>query len=194
MAPFKALYGRRCRSLVGWCDAFEGRPWGTDLFRESLKKVLLKISPMKGVMRFGKRGKLSPRYIGPFEILDRVGDIAYELDLPQGLAGVHPVFHVSQKKYHTDGTYIIRWDSVFLDENLTNKEEPITILDRQVRKLKSKEIASVKVQWKHRPVEEATWEAEFDMRSRHPQLFFDSSTSPFLSLRRSRMSDGLISI
>ena len=133
MAPFEALYGRRCRSPIGWFDAFEVRPWGTKLLRESLDKVkfiqkkllaaqnrekeyadrqvkdldflegdqvLLKVSPMKGVMRFGKRGNLSPRYIGPFEVLKRVGDVAYELALPPGLSGVHSVFHMSMlKKY-----------------------------------------------------------------------------------------------
>ena len=125
MAPFEALYGRRCRSPIGLFDAFEVRPWGTDLLRESLDKVkfiqekllaaqnrqkeyadrkvrdldfmegeqvLLKVSPMKGVMRFGKRGKHSPRYIGPFEVLKRAGEVAYELALPTGLAGVHPLF------------------------------------------------------------------------------------------------------
>ncbi|XP_059292580.1 uncharacterized protein LOC132046051 [Lycium ferocissimum] len=136
------------------------------------EQVLLKVSPMKGVMRFGKRDKLSPRYIGPFEIRRRIGEVAYELALPPGLSGVHPVFHVSMlKKYHSDGSYIIHWDSVLLDENLSYEEEPIAILDRQVRKLRTKEIASVKVQWKDRPVEEATWETEADMRSRYPQLF-----------------------
>ena len=131
MAPFKALYGRRCRSPIGWFDTFEVRPWGTDILRDSLEKVksiqekllaaqrwqkeyadrkvrdlefmegeqvLLKVSPMKGVMRFGKTGKLSPRYIGPFEVLKRVGEVAYELALPPGLSGVHPVFHVSMFK------------------------------------------------------------------------------------------------
>ncbi|XP_059314508.1 uncharacterized protein LOC132065236 [Lycium ferocissimum] len=109
-------------------------------------QVLLKISPMKSVMRFGRRGKSSPRYIGPFGILNRVGDVAYELALPPGLAGVHPIFH----------------------------EEPIAILDREVRRLRSKEIASVKVQRKHHFVEEAIWETESDMSSRYPQLFADS--------------------
>ncbi|XP_060182273.1 uncharacterized protein LOC132611931 [Lycium barbarum] len=110
-------------------------------------QVILKISPMKGVMRFGKRGKLSPSYIWPFEILDCVDDVAYELTLLLGMAGIHPVFYVSMlKKYHADGTYIVRWDSVLPDENLTYEGEPIAMLDRQVRKLRSKEIASLKVQ------------------------------------------------
>ena len=110
------------------------------------EQVLLKVSPMKGVMRFGKRGKLSPRYIGQFEVLKRVGEVAYELDLPPGLSGVHPVFHVSMlKRYHGDGNYIIRWDSALLDENFSYEEEPVAILDREVRKLRSREIASIKV-------------------------------------------------
>ena len=96
------------------------------------EQVLLKVSPMKGVMRFSKRGKLSPRYIGPFEVLKQVGEVAYELSLPPGLSGVHPVFHVSiLKRYHGDGNYIIRWDSVLLDENLSYEEESVAILDRK---------------------------------------------------------------
>ena len=105
--------------------------------------------------------------------------MAYELALPPGLSGVHPVFHVSMlKRYHGDGNYIIRWDSVLLDENLTYEEELVAILDREIRKLRSREIASIKVQWKNRPVEEATWEKEADMRERYPHLFIDSGT-PF---------------
>ncbi|XP_059295420.1 uncharacterized protein LOC132048750 [Lycium ferocissimum] len=145
MAPFEAFYRRRCRSPIGWFDAFEVRPWGTDLLGESLDKV--KVSPMKGVMRFGKKGKISPRIIGPFEILDHVGKVAYELVSPIGLSDVHPVFHVSMlKKYHSDSSYIIQWDSVLLDENLSYEEKHIVSLDKEVRKLKSKEIASVKDQ------------------------------------------------
>ena len=180
MAPFEALYGRRCRSPIGWFDVLEVRPWGTVLLRESLDKVkciqeklleaqsrqkeyadrkvrdlefmegeqvLMKVSPMKGVMRFGKRGKLTPGNIGPFEVLKRVGEVAYELALPPGLSGVHSAFHVSMlKRYHGDGNYIIRWDTVLLDENLSYEEDPVAILDREVRKLRSREIASIKVQ------------------------------------------------
>ena len=105
--------------------------------------------------------------------------MAYELALPPGLSGVHPVFHVSMlKSYHGDGNYIIRWDSVLLDENLSYEEEPVAILDREVRKLRSREIASIKVQWKNRLVEESTWEKEADMQERYPHLFTDSGT-PF---------------
>ncbi|XP_069152837.1 uncharacterized protein [Solanum lycopersicum] len=140
------------------------------------EQVLLKVSPMKGVMWFGKRSKLNPRYICPFEVLKCIGEVAYELALPPGLSGVHPVFHVSMlKRYHGDGNYIIRWDSVFLNGNFSYEEEPVAILDREVRKLRSREIASIKVQWKNRPVEEATWEKEVDMPERYPHLFTDSA-------------------
>ena len=139
--------------------------------------VWLRLSPLKGVMRFGKKGKLSPRFIGPFEILRRVADMAYKLALPPSLSAVHPVFHVSMlRKYIPDESYVISLDSVELGPDLTFEEDPIAILDRQIRKLRTKEIASVKVQWKHRSVGEATWETESDMRARYTQLFEASGT------------------
>ncbi|KAK4377101.1 hypothetical protein RND71_003397 [Anisodus tanguticus] len=112
---------------------------------------------MKGMMRFIRRGKLNLRYIKPFEVLQRVREVAYELDLLLGLLGIHLVFHVSMlKKYHADGSYIIQWVSVLLDQNLEFEEEHVAIVDRHVRKLRSKEIVLVKVQWRHRSVDEAT--------------------------------------
>ena len=120
--------------------------------------------------------------------------MAYELALHPGLSGVHPVFHVSMlKRYHGDGNYIFRWDSVLFDENLSYKEEPVAILDREVHKLRSGEIVSIKVQWKNRLVEESTWEKEVDMQERYPHLFTDSGTSfrpCFSSYDRSRTNDG----
>ncbi|XP_069145663.1 uncharacterized protein [Solanum lycopersicum] len=104
MAPFEALYGRRCRSLIGWLEVGESSILGAEIIHEALEKfdvsdqVYLKISPMKGVMRFGRKGKLITRYVWPYVILQRVGEVAYELALPVDLAVVHPVFHVSMLK------------------------------------------------------------------------------------------------
>ncbi|XP_049414771.1 uncharacterized protein LOC125877553 [Solanum stenotomum] len=124
---------------------------------QASEQVLLKVSPIKGVMRFSKKGKLSPRYVRSFEILDCVEPMSYRLVLPPRLFGVYLVFHVSMlKKYHGDKDYILKWDSVLLDKDLQYKEEPIAILDRDVRKLRTKEIKSVKVQWKHYPIKKAT--------------------------------------
>ena len=115
-------------------------------------------------MRFGRKGKLSPRYIGPFEILRTVGEVAYALALPPTFSAIHPVFHVSMlRQYIPDESHVLQWDSVQLDEKLAFVEEPVSILARDVRRLRSREIPVVKVQWRHRPVEEATWELEHDM-------------------------------
>ncbi|WMV50559.1 hypothetical protein MTR67_043944 [Solanum verrucosum] len=108
--------------------------------------VYLKISPMKGVMRFSKKVKLSPRYVDPYQILRCIGKVAYDLDLPNELASVHPVFHVSMlKKCVGDSTSIVSLEGLGVKKNLSYEEVPIKILDQQVRKLRNKEIASVKV-------------------------------------------------
>ncbi|WMV44979.1 hypothetical protein MTR67_038364 [Solanum verrucosum] len=142
---------------------------------------------MKGVMRFGKKGKLSPRYIGPYRISKRVGNVAYELELPQELAAVHPVFHISMlKKCRGDHSLIIPTEDISIKDILSYEEIPVQILDRQVRKLRTKEVASVKVLWRNRFVEEATWEAEEDMKKRYRHLFefgeiIDQGTNSLLS-------------
>ena len=108
--------------------------------------MLLKISPFKGIMRFGKRGKLSLRYIRPFEILRRRGSIAYELALPPKLSGVHPVFHESMlQKYLLDESHVLQSQAVKVDSQMSYVEEPIAVFDKQVRMLRSKEIPSMKV-------------------------------------------------
>ncbi|WMV40955.1 hypothetical protein MTR67_034340 [Solanum verrucosum] len=134
--------------------------------------VYLKVSPMKGVMRFGKKGKLSPRYIRPYRIAKRIGNVAYKLELPQELAAVHPVFHISMlKKCIGNPSLILPTKSIKIKDNLSYKEIPVQILDHQVRRLRTKDVASVKVLWRNQFVEEATWEVEEDMKKRYPYLF-----------------------
>ncbi|WMV19906.1 hypothetical protein MTR67_013291 [Solanum verrucosum] len=127
---------------------------------------------MKGVMRFGKKGKLSPRYIIPYRISKRVGNVANELELPQKLVAVHPVFHISMlKKCMGDPSLIIPTEDIWIKDSLSFEEIPVQILDRQVRKLRTKEVASVKALWRNHFIEEATWEAEEDMTKRYHHLF-----------------------
>ncbi|XP_070034802.1 uncharacterized protein [Nicotiana tomentosiformis] len=134
--------------------------------------VFLKVSPMKGVMRFGKKGKLSPRYIRPYNIIRKVGHVAYELDLPSDLESVHPVFHVSMlRQCIGDPSRVVSVNYVQVTEQLSYEETPIAILDRQVRRLSTKDVALVKVVWRNKNVEEMTWEAKEDMTSRYPHLF-----------------------
>ena len=134
--------------------------------------MLLKVSPMKGVMRFSKKGKLAPRYIGPFSIQSRVGEVAYKLILPPELSRVHPVFHVSMlREYILDLSHVIQHEEVELDENLSYEEYPVAIVDTQVRQLRSKVIPMVKVLWRNHSMEDCTWELEQDMRDRFPHLF-----------------------
>ncbi|WMV58223.1 hypothetical protein MTR67_051608 [Solanum verrucosum] len=112
---------------------------------------------MKGVMIFGRRGNLSPRYIGRFEILRTVGEVAYELALPPAFSAIHPVFHVSMlRRFVQDESHVIQYDSVDLDDSLRYIEEPVAILARDVRRLHSTAIPVVKVHWRHHLAEEAT--------------------------------------
>ncbi|XP_073061811.1 uncharacterized protein [Primulina eburnea] len=136
-------------------------------------QVSIGMSPFEALyVRFGKKGKLSPRFIGPYEILERVGDLAYRLALPLALSGVHDVFHVSMlRKYHPDPSHVLPPDEVELDQNLSYIERPIQILDRKDKQLRNKLIPLVKVQWNRHGVEEATRELEDKMRQKYPELF-----------------------
>ncbi|KAL5560733.1 hypothetical protein UlMin_036944 [Ulmus minor] len=134
--------------------------------------VFLKVAPMKGVMRFGKKGKLSPRFIGPFEILERIGKVAYKLALPPELSSVHNVFHISTlKKYVSNPSHVLEHEPIQVNEDLTYEEKPVQILDRKDKTLRNKVIPLVKVLWRNQKVEEATWEREDDMRISYPELF-----------------------
>ena len=131
---------------------------------------------MKGVKRFGKKGKLSPRYVGPYRVLNRVGKTAYEIELPAELSAVHLVFHVSMLKNHIgDSVVIDPSEGCDVQDSLLYNERLVEILDYQVRRLRNKEVPLVKVLCRNQSVEGATWEAESDMRASYPHLF---STSP----------------
>lgn len=135
-------------------------------------QVLLKVSPWKGVVRFGKKGKLAPRYVGPFEILERIGPVAYKLKLPQELRGIHDTFHVSNlKKCLSDDTQPIPLEDIRIDHKLHFVEKPIEIVDRDVKKLKRSRIRLVKVKWNYKQGPEFTWELEDQMKQKYPHLF-----------------------
>ena len=119
--------------------------------------VFLKVMPNRGVIRFSKRGKLSPRYIRPFEVLERVGIVSYQLTLLPSLSSVHDVFHVSMlRKYTAHPTHVVDYGELVVDTNETFKEGSVGIMDSQDQVLRCKTVRLVKVLWRHRGVEEAT--------------------------------------
>jgi hypothetical protein len=204
MAPFEALYGRQCRTLLNWIKLGERTIFGPDIvveaeatvrrIQENLKvaklrqesyankrrrplqfeagdHAYLKISPMKGVKRFGVTGKLSPRYIGPFPIRGKCGKVAYKLELPQSLAGVHDIFHVSQlNKCLKAPVDVVLLEVAPLDTDLTYPERPIKILDQKGHVTRHKMIKFYKIQWSNHTEEEPTWESEDFLCSRHPDF------------------------
>ncbi|KAI5353071.1 hypothetical protein L3X38_005963 [Prunus dulcis] len=175
MSPFDALYGKQCRTPFYW-DEDRQKSYADnrrkDLQFEVGDWVVLKLSPWKGVVRFGKRGKLSPRYIGPYEIIERVGPVAYRLALPADLARLHDVFHISMlRKYISDPSHVQEEQPVELEDDFTYVEQPVQILDWKTQVLQSREIPLVKVLWRSHTVEEATWEPEDQMREQYLHLF-----------------------
>lgn len=134
--------------------------------------IFLKVSPMRDVKQFGAQGKLSPRYIRPYEILEQVGAVAYRLALPPKFERVCNVFHVSNiRKYVHHSLHILEYEPVDLQENMTYEEYPIRILDREVKELRNHTIPHVKVQWNEHIGREATWKLEKAMRESYPHLF-----------------------
>ncbi|KAJ9568359.1 hypothetical protein OSB04_004325 [Centaurea solstitialis] len=205
MAPFEALYGRKCRTLTCWLEAGEKQFAGPEIIQETADKVksirerlkaaqdrqksyadkkrrpidfqvgervMLKVSPWKGIIRFGKRGKLSPRFLGPFTILEKVGQQTYRLELPPEMDGIHPTFHVCYlRKCLAEEESVIPLSEIRVDTGNRCIEEPEAILESKTKKLRHKEVTMVKVQWKHHRGANVTWEAEEDMKRRYPQLF-----------------------
>ena len=143
-----------------------------DIEYEIRDKVFLKVSSWKKILRFGRKGKLSPRFISPYEILERVGPVAYRLALPMELAKLHDVFHVSMlRRYLSDTSHILPVQDIQVQEDFTFDEEPKAIIDHEIRQLRNKKIPLVKVLWQHYGMEEATWEPKSTMRVQYPQLF-----------------------
>ena len=139
--------------------------------------VFLKVMPKRRVVRFSKRGKLSPRFIWTFEILERIGTVAYRLALPPSMSGVHEVFHVSMlRKYTSDPAYVVDWGQIEIDTDGTFEEGPVCILDSRDQVLRRKTVRLVRVLWRHCGVEESTWGREDTMRATYPLSFRDQGT------------------
>ncbi|KAD3640202.1 hypothetical protein E3N88_29425 [Mikania micrantha] len=205
MAPFEALYGRKCRSPISWTKIGEVQITGPELIQETTDKiqqirdnllaarsrqksyadkrrkplefqvgdmVLLKVSPCKGVIRFGKKGKLAPRYVGPFKVLERIGKVAYKVDIPSELSNIHPTFHVSNlKKCLSDENLHVPLDDIHIDASMRIIEKPVEIIDRHVKQFRRSRIPIVHVRWESKHGREFTWEREDQMKAKYPHLF-----------------------
>ena len=138
--------------------------------------VFLEVMPKRGVVRFGKRGKLSSRFIGLFEILERIDTVA-QLALPPSMSGVHEVFHVSMlRKYTSDPAHVVDWGQIKVDTDGTFEEGPVCIIDSRDQVLRHKTVRLVRVLWRHYGVEESMWEREDTMRATYPFFFRDEGT------------------
>nr|GFB42930.1 putative reverse transcriptase domain-containing protein [Tanacetum cinerariifolium] len=155
----------------------------TDLKRKPMEfqvrdKVMLKVLPWKGVVSFGKRGRLNPRYVGPFKVLEVIRKVAYKLELPGELSRVHNTFHVSNlKKCHADEPLAVPLDGLHFDDELHFVEEPVKIVAHEVKRLKQSRIPLVKVRWNSKRGLEFTWEREDRFRKKYPHLFAKTASS-----------------
>nr|GEZ90410.1 putative reverse transcriptase domain-containing protein [Tanacetum cinerariifolium] len=141
-------------------------------------RVMLKVSPWKGVVRFGKRGKLNPRYVGPFKVIERVGTVAYKLEPPQQLGRVYNTFHVSNlKKCLSDESLVIPLEVLHVDDKLHFVEEPVEVMDREIKRLKRSRIPIIKVRWNSKRGPEFTWEREDQFKHKYPHLFTKTAPS-----------------
>jgi hypothetical protein len=194
MAPFEALYGRKCRTPLCWEEVGDKKLYGAELIQITTEKVriikdrmkvaqdrqkkyadirrrplefcpgdkvFLKVAPWKHMLRFGMKGKLALRFIGPFEIQKCIGPVSYEINLPSQLAKVHNVFHVSLlRKTNVDPSRVLPQVPVEVKEDLTLEVRPIKILDWGKKELHNKKVSIIRVLWRSSQIEEETWERE----------------------------------
>ncbi|RZB69283.1 Transposon Tf2-11 polyprotein [Glycine soja] len=189
MAPYEALYGRRCRTPLCWLEPGDNLTLGPEVksYQDKRRKdlefevgdhVFLRVTPWTGVGRALKSRKLTPCFIGPFQILKRVGPVAYQIALPPSLSNLHNVFHVSQlHKYIHDPSHVVVLDEVQVKQNLTYETLPLRIEDRRSKHLRGKEIPLVKVIWGGTSREDATWKFESQMQAAYPSLFESGTLS-----------------
>nr|GEY62101.1 putative reverse transcriptase domain-containing protein [Tanacetum cinerariifolium] len=192
-APFEVLYDQKCRSPVCWAEVREVQLIGPEIVQETIKKIIqikqimLKVSPWKGVVHFGKRMKFNPRYVEPFKVLEKVGSISDKLKLPQELSMVHNTFHVSNfKKCYADEPLAVLLDGLHITNKLHFMEEPVEIIDREVKQLKRSRIPIIQVRWNSRRGLKFTWEREDQFQKKYPHHFTKialSSSAASLALR-----------
>jgi hypothetical protein len=203
MAPFDALYRRRCRTLLNWSETGERTLFGPDLVKDAEEKVqvirenlrmaqmrqksyhdkgttprhfevgdyvYLKVSPTKGVQRFGVKGILASCYIGPYEVIEVCGPVAYRIQLPERFSAVHNVLHVTQLKKGTPipGNEVITEANAWIEPDFSLIEHPLRVLDRKEQKTRRQTVRMYKIQWSHHTEEEATWEMEEYLNTKYP--------------------------
>ncbi|XP_050916532.1 uncharacterized protein LOC127131662 [Lathyrus oleraceus] len=171
MAPYEALYGRKCRTPLCWTEVGKERILGLEIIQETTERIRMVTLRLRLKGPFKSR-KLSPRCIRPYHIIERIGEVAYKLALPHSLSEMHDIFHVSQlRKFIPDSLQPILPDSIEVEVDLTSGPLPSRIAGREVKVLKNKEIPLIKVQWDESDPGDATCELESEMREAYPHLF-----------------------
>nr|GEU47191.1 putative reverse transcriptase domain-containing protein [Tanacetum cinerariifolium] len=174
VAPYEALYGRKCRSPVCWAEVEDAQLTGPEMIQDTTEKIIL----IKQRMQAAQDRQKSYADRKPFKVLARVGDVAYMLKLPRELSRVHHTFHVSNlKKCYADEPLAMPLEGVYIDDTLQFVEEPVENMEREIKRLKRSRIPLVKVRWNYRRGPEFTWEREESFKQKYPHLFTNRTSS-----------------